>query len=218
MPCDHVWPPPTHPRRHTPLGPTPPPPPLPGLVQEDDTPLVPTIPDEQLFQGSVEVLCKGKEQYTQSWERRFMVVWCNPPCIALFHSEMAAKSHPDFYIWLPPGSEWHGKRATCLGRGVRVCCGVVGGGGGSRSPHLELCGVDPRPVFRSRLRLCAPCAVLGQQRTRGSRLHLRARASVWRRRWGSRCPMHGRVHTSFMCKAVSSGHPVYRPLWACAGR
>ncbi len=76
--------------------------------QEDETAGVPTIPDGQLFQGVVEVLCKGKEPFTQEWARRYMCVWCNPPCIALFVSEMAAKSQPEAYIWLPPGSEWHG--------------------------------------------------------------------------------------------------------------
>jgi hypothetical protein len=78
------------------------------LDQDEEEATVPTIPDEQLFQGTVEVLCKGKELYTQTWERRYMCVWCNPPCFALFGSEMATKSQPDAYIWLPPGSEWHG--------------------------------------------------------------------------------------------------------------
>ena len=68
---------------------------------------MPTVPDEMLFQGLVEVLTKGKEPHTQEWGRRYMCVWCNPPCIALYMSEMAAKGQPDYYIWLPPGSEWH---------------------------------------------------------------------------------------------------------------
>jgi hypothetical protein len=68
---------------------------------------VATVPDEMLFQGTVDVLMKGKEPYTQEWGRRYLCVWCNPPCIALFVSEMAAKAQPDYYIWLPPGSEWH---------------------------------------------------------------------------------------------------------------
>ena len=81
-------------------------PPVAVRGQEEEV-SIPTIPDELLFQGVVEVLTRGKEPYTQEWGRRYMCVWCNPPCIALYMSEMAAKSQPEYYIWLPPGSEWH---------------------------------------------------------------------------------------------------------------
>jgi hypothetical protein len=73
----------------------------------DDEVGEPTVPDELLFQGTVDVLTKGADKFSQSWARRYMCVWCNPPCIALFASEMAAKKAPEYYIWLPPGSEWH---------------------------------------------------------------------------------------------------------------
>jgi hypothetical protein len=67
----------------------------------------PTVPEELLFQGSVDVLVGGKDGVAQEWGRRYLCVWCNPPCFALFLSDMAAKRAPDFYVSLPPNSEWH---------------------------------------------------------------------------------------------------------------
>jgi hypothetical protein len=67
----------------------------------------PTQPEELLFQGGLDVLVPGREDVAQEWARKYMCVWCNPPCFALFASEIAAKRAPDFYVSLPPNSEWH---------------------------------------------------------------------------------------------------------------
>lgn len=67
----------------------------------------PTVPEELLFQGSIELLTASKTEVGQEWVRKYMCVWCNPPCFALFPSDLAAKRPPEFYVSLPPNSEWH---------------------------------------------------------------------------------------------------------------
>ena len=102
---------------------------------------VATIPDELLFQGVVEVLAKGREPYTQEWVRRYMCVWCNPTCFALYASEMAAKGQPDHYIWLPPGSEWHedvGFQGSAPGTSFRLEAQVRRSSGGCRRRGVAL--------------------------------------------------------------------------------
>lgn len=66
----------------------------------------PVVPEELLFQGSIDVLVPGRDSL-QEWGRRYLCVWCNPPCFALFVSDMAAKRPPEYYVSLPPDSEWH---------------------------------------------------------------------------------------------------------------
>ena len=143
------------------------------------------VPEELLFQGSVEVLVANKDTNMQEWGRRYLCVWCNPPCFALFVSDLAAKRAPDFYVSLPPNSEWHedtdfqgAPPGTTFRLEAQVSRGAVWGRGNlaarvrgqfcrrSVTPRLAAaCAVAlclyRRPRFVSQGRCSVPCHAYG---------------------------------------------------------
>lgn len=113
----------------------------------------PVVPEEMLFQGSVQVLVAAADG-SQEWSTRYMCLFCNPACFCLYRSEMSAKKPSKHYVFLPPtGSSWapdddfHGVAGVSFrveaqgGIWVRAsCCCCIRGGCLCGAHVVWLCG------------------------------------------------------------------------------